>query len=116
MLFENLQDCKKTLKEYRRIRNAVKAYTEYEKNQGLNETEKGILEYNLKKIESLTQRVKTFIENIEDQYVRSVFCMRYLSGYSWDKVAVFFGGVASTDSYRKTCSRFLQKYFQGNRE
>ena len=116
MIFENLQDCKKTLKEYRRIRNVVRNYTEYEKNHGLNETDRGILEYNLKKVENLTQRVKTFIENIDDEYIRSIFCMRYLSGYSWDRVDVFFGGVSSTDCYRNACTRFLQKYFHSNRE
>ena len=116
MIFESLQDCKKTLKEYRRIRNAVKTYTEYEKNHGLNEVDKGILEYNLKKIDCLTERVKSFIESVNDEFIRSIFCMRYLSCYSWDRIAVSFGGICSADCYRNACNRYLQKYFQSNRE
>lgn len=116
MVFKNLHDCKKTLKEYSRIRNVVKLYTEYEKNHDLNESEKSILEYNLKKVEKLTYRVKTFIENIEDEYIRSILCMKYLSGYSWNRISVFFGGVSSADCHRNACSRFLQKYFHSKRE
>ena len=55
--------------------------------------------------------IKNFIDRIEDLYIKELFCMRYISGYSWAKIAVLLGGIGTKDCYRKTLTRFLQKFF-----
>lgn len=111
MLFNNFKECKKYFKEYRYIRNTMNKYIEYEKNQGLNEQDTTILTYMQNKFISMSERINSFINDIEDTYVKQIFCMHFLSGYTWEKIAIFFGGVASCEAYRKTVERYFNKYF-----
>ncbi len=50
-----------------------------------------------------------YIESIEDYTTRLIFQYRFISGYSWNKVAMKIGGGNTADSVRMQVNRYLQK-------
>lgn len=112
MLINNLQEAKKYFKEYRFIRNTLRNYLQYEQSQGLDERDRSILDKVSDEFLRKSKEVNSFIDSITDTYIKQLFCMRYLSGYTWDKISVLMGGVASSDCYRHAVNRYLSKHIQ----
>lgn len=52
-------------------------------------------------------RLNAYIDTIDDSLTRQIFTLRFICGYSWNKVAITIGGGNSADSVRKICCRFL---------
>ena len=95
MFVNNLKEVKKYFREYRFIRNTLNNYLLYEKNHGLNEQDRSVLEKISDEFLQRSKEVNLFIESITDIYIKQLFCMRYLSGYTWTKIAILMGGVAT---------------------
>jgi hypothetical protein len=84
----------------------------YEKNHGLNEQDRSILDKVSDEFLRKSKEVNLFIESITDVYIKQLFCMRFLSGHTWEKISVLMGGVATADCYRNAVSRYIRKYFE----
>lgn len=50
---------------------------------------------------------ENFIDSIRDTYIRTLFTLRYVKGYSFSKIATVIGGYASDDCYRKQIDRYI---------
>ncbi|MBR5155171.1 MAG: hypothetical protein IKW62_01640 [Clostridia bacterium] len=64
------------------------------------------------KIHSCTElrdRVKRFIDSIEDSLTRQVFYYRYSKCMTWRQVAYMIGGGNSDEGVRKIAERYLKK-------
>ena len=53
--------------------------------------------------------VTRFIDKCQDSYIRQILILRFINGYSWDKISFRMGGTASGDCIRKTAERYLEK-------
>lgn len=51
--------------------------------------------------------LEMFIRNIPDSFTRRIFRMRFIDGYTWNKIAILVGGNQTGDSIRKIVTRFL---------
>ncbi len=49
----------------------------------------------------------SYISDICDSQLRSIFLMRFLKGYSWTKIANEIGGGNTSDSVKKSVYRYL---------
>lgn len=49
----------------------------------------------------------SYISDICDSQLRSIFLMRFLKGYSWTKIANEIGGGNTADSVKKSVYRYL---------
>lgn len=49
----------------------------------------------------------SYISDICDSQLRSIFLMRFLKGYSWTKIANEIGGGNTADSIKKSVYRYL---------
>lgn len=112
MFVNNLQEVKKYFREYRFVRNTLNNYLLYEKNHGLNEHDRSVLDKISDEFLQKSKEVNLFIESIADIYIKQLFCMRYLSGYTWKRISVLMGGVATADCYRNAVNRYFCKYFK----
>lgn len=54
-------------------------------------------------------KVMSFIQEIPDSQLRTVFILRFLRGYSWVKVAMEIGGNNTEDAVRRQVTRYLAK-------
>lgn len=111
-MFTDIDTMKKYMKEYRYIRAALNKYLEYEKINGLNDADRSILDKISDEFLQKSKAVNLFIESITDIYIKQLFCMRYLSGYTWKKISVLMGGVATADCYRNAVNRYFCKHFE----
>lgn len=56
----------------------------------------------------MKHRIYTFIDSIEDSRTRLVFELRYIDGWSWQKISMYMG--STSESYaRKIHSRYFEK-------
>lgn len=51
--------------------------------------------------------LEMYISNIPDSFTRRIFRLRFIDGYTWNKIAILVGGNQTGDSIRKICKRFL---------
>lgn len=54
-------------------------------------------------------RLRRYIDSVEDTQVRFIMTLRYIKGDSWAKVAASVGGGNTAETVRKRCMRYLQK-------
>lgn len=59
--------------------------------------------------------ITSYIENCPESYMRQILTLRYLKGYSWEKVAFKSGGRNKGDTVRKMAERYIQKQEKRNR-
>ena len=57
-----------------------------------------VIEYN---------RLNRFIASVDDSLMRQILSLRYVDGFSWQRIA-FIGGGNSADSVRMLINRFLE--------
>ena len=62
---------------------------------------------NIANCERLAREIQEFINGIEDSMIRRVFALRYLNGYTWQKVA-FVVGAHDESVPRKRHDRYLK--------
>lgn len=71
---------------------------------------KGLLDQNLSKCFSELNRLKGYIENIEDSEIRMIMTLRYVNGLSWRQIAAKISHYASEDSVRMRHNRYLKEH------
>ncbi len=68
------------------------------------------VEENLSRCTALVEELQSFINEIEDSELRRLFTLRYINGYTWQKVAFLMGGYDESaprkkhDRYLKLCA------------
>ena len=60
--------------------------------------------------ESVTEygKLLSYINGLQDSYIRRIMRYRYLDGYNWTKIAVLIGGGNTADGVRVAHDRFLK--------
>ena len=61
-----------------------------------------------KAVKASAIRVQEFIDTIPDRRTAFVFGLRFLDGYSWERVAEIIGGKNSTEGVKSACYRHLR--------
>ena len=56
-----------------------------------------------------SNRLKQYISDIEDNFMRQIMTLRHIDGMKWKQVAMTIGGGNTADSIRKAHSRYLEK-------
>ena len=51
--------------------------------------------------------LEMYINNIPDSFTRRIFRLRFIDGFTWNRIAVLVGGNQTCDSVRKIVKRFL---------
>lgn len=55
------------------------------------------------------ERLGQYMANIEDDYIRQLFFLRYVEGLSWKQVAAAAGGNNTAAGVKQACTRYIQK-------
>ena len=50
-----------------------------------------------------------FLNSVDDLYIKALLYKRYDKGFSWVKISLSEGGLATDECYRKTVRRYLEK-------
>ena len=66
-------------------------------------------EYIEREIAAQKSKVEKFVITIEDNYLRTIFRLRFERGLSWKEVAVIIGGRNSEENVKASCYRYLKK-------
>ncbi|WP_409969597.1 hypothetical protein RFF05_06705 [Bengtsoniella intestinalis] len=53
------------------------------------------------------QEIKSFIDSIDNDYIRMIFRLRFLRGLTWKQVAAVVGGRNTEDGVKSACYRYL---------
>lgn len=93
-----------------KIENRGNAETEWEKRKEwmIRKREKELV-LKIRSCTELRDKVKGFIDNIDDSLVRQVLHYRYSKCMTWRQVAYVIGGRNTEESVRKIAERYLQK-------
>lgn len=67
-------------------------------------------EEKLKEYTAELLEAEQYIDGIDDSYTRLIFSMRFIDGFSWQKIALTVGGGNSPDGMRKVVIRYLEKH------
>jgi hypothetical protein len=70
---------------------------------------KMLIELNLKKCVHEYNRLRRYINGIEDGYTRQIFTLRFIDDLSWLQVALRVGGNNTSDSVRMVVDRHLSR-------
>ncbi len=54
-------------------------------------------------------KLEKYIETISDSMTRQIFTLRFISGLTWQAVAMKIGGNNTADSVRMICFRYLSR-------
>ncbi|MBQ8174657.1 MAG: hypothetical protein IJ009_04565 [Clostridia bacterium] len=73
------------------------------------------IEENVVRCVELTRDIQDFINSIEESELRRVFTMRYINGYTWQKIA-FGTGTYDESVPRKKHDRYLKMLFAKSAE
>ena len=52
--------------------------------------------------------LEMYIRDIPDSFTRRIFRLRFIDGYTWNRIAILVGGNQTGDSIRKICKRFIK--------
>ena len=69
---------------------------------------KSLLALNLRKCVYEFNRLDKFIQSVDDSEMRTILTLRYLQGFSWQKVARSMGNLGDGSTERKKHNRFLK--------
>ena len=53
--------------------------------------------------------IETYVDGIDDSFMRQIITARFIEGRSWRQVAMTVGGGNTEGSVKKACQRFLAK-------
>lgn len=68
---------------------------------------KSLLDLNLKKCFYELNRLDRYIQSVDDPLTKQIMMYRFISGYSWRKIAFQIGGNNSIDGLKKRLYRYL---------
>ena len=68
---------------------------------------KSLLDLNLKKCFYELNRLDRYIQSVDDPLTKQIMMYRFISGYSWGKIAFQIGGKNSIDGLKKRLYRYL---------
>lgn len=71
---------------------------------------KELLNLNLRKCFTELNRLKRYIESIEDSEIRMIMTLRYVNGLSWRQIAARISVYATEDSVRMRHNRYLREH------
>ena len=54
-------------------------------------------------------QIREFVDNIDDEYIKSIVTYRFIEGMSWRQVAFKMGGGNTEDSVRKAYTRYFER-------
>ena len=54
-------------------------------------------------------QIREFVDNIDDEYIKSIVTYRFIEGMSWRQVAFKMGGGNTEDSVRKSYTRYFDR-------
>lgn len=63
----------------------------------------------LKDIKKQRDEIMSFIEKIDDSYLRQIMFYRHVQGMNWTQVSMHIGGNNTADGCRKAHDRYLKK-------
>lgn len=63
----------------------------------------------LKKIKRQRDEIMSFIEKIDDSFIRQIMFYRHVQGMNWTQVSMHIGGNNTADGCRKAHDRYLKK-------
>ena len=111
-LEQRIQRLKKTVIDSVRASNAEFPYQEIHVTiEGEVSPEKElerILALRLRECQALALRIERFIADISDSRIRQIFELRYIEGWTWEKISERLG--ATNESYaRKLHNKFLEE-------
>ena len=78
----------------------------------ISERESEIVE-KIRKCTLLRDKIKKFLEGIDDSLTRQIFYYRYDKCMTWRQVASMAGGYNTEESVRKIAERYLKKHCEG---
>lgn len=70
---------------------------------------KRLTEKNTERLELEKQKLETYIQSVEDSYMRQLLRLRFAECKSWRAIALSMGGYNGEDGVRKAVRRFLEK-------
>lgn len=71
---------------------------------------KELLDLNLRKCFRELNKLKRYIEGIEDSEIRMIMTLRYINGLSWRQIAGRISAYATEDSVRMRHNRYLKEH------
>lgn len=71
---------------------------------------KGVIESKIQQSYYEYNRLITYINSIEDSYIRQILTLRYVNGLSWQQIAHHMGGGNTADGVRMACTRYLRSH------
>lgn len=71
---------------------------------------KGVIESKIQQSYYEYNRLITYINSIEDSYIRQILTLRYVNGLSWQQIAHHMGGGNTSDGVRMACNRYLRSH------
>ena len=71
---------------------------------------KGVIESKIQQSYYEYNRLITYINSIEDSYIRQIMTLRYVNGLSWQQIAHHMGGGNTSDGVRMACNRYLKSH------
>lgn len=93
-----------------KIENRGTAETEWEKRkEGMIKKREKELVLKIRSCTELRDKVKGFIDGVDDSLVRQVLHYRYSKCMTWRQVAYVIGGRNTEESVRKIAERYLKK-------
>lgn len=104
-------ELKKLLDIHRKLARSQSAVFGYIDNEPVGDVEK-LLQLR-SQYEELHAWFNNFLNSVEDLYIKSLLYKRYQKDYSWVKISLSEGGMATDECYRKTVDRYLQKVAPG---
>ena len=94
-----LKDLKKEIEEQKRRVSKID-----------NDELRSILNMNMTEYWRKYIDLEMYINNIPDSFTRRIFRLRFIDGYTWNRIAFLVGGNQTGDSIRKICKRFLERF------
>ena len=67
------------------------------------------IEFNVQRCWQELNRLRNYINSVDDSLTRQILTLRYINGLPWTQVAACIGGGNTEDSVRKVHTRFLEK-------
>lgn len=100
-------ELKKLLDTHRKLARNQSAVFGYADNEPLGDTEKFL------QLRSQYEKFHTwfnnFLNSVDDLYIKNLLYKRFQRGYSWVRIALSEGGMASDECYRKIVERYLHE-------
>lgn len=100
-------ELKKLLDIHRKLTMSQSAVFGYIDNEPVGDVEK-LLQLR-SEYEKLHAWFNDFLNSVDDLYIKNLLYKRYQKNYSWVKISLSEGGIATDECFRKAVDRYLHK-------